>query len=821
MKERFSLFLSLLVLLLLFSLGLRAQSGPGKVRGVLREQGSGQPVGYANVVLFPLTDTSQVAGGAMTAENGSFLVEGLALGQYLVKVSLVGFATRRLPAVSLTAASPELNLGVISLAVSSARLREVQVQGERPTVSYGLDRKVINVAKDLTSVAGTATDVMKNVPSVTVDADGGISMRGSSNLRILIDGRPTGMVANDQAQILEQIPASSIESVEIITNPSSKFEAEGEGGIINIILKKEKKQGYNGLASLTLGTNDRYNASLSGNYRYKKWNVYGSYDFRQDNRSGSGRQQRYTALDGEISYLHQQEAETRRYANNAFKLGLDFSPTPRQTLGASWQYRDRNSKENEVADNQLLDAQQSLVRHFTRTNQEKDLSANTDLTLSYRRTFAEKQRALTADLVYSLAEGTEAQHFFQQYLVSADTPEAVIQRSDRPENNRQLTAQLDYTDPIGKDGRFDAGYKSVITRRDDAYRFEDLLADTWLYNTRVSNRFLFDQQVHALYATYGNKWGRLSYQAGGRLEQTRSRGEQRVNGQIAPDTSYLNFFPSLFLTQHINDNNQFQLSYSRRINRPGPWNLNPFLDQSDPLNPRRGNPNLRPEFADAFELSQIHYGKSGASLNTTLFFRQTNDVIQRYRIPLHQDTILSTSINLASRRAYGLELVAAHTLYRIWKLSGNFSAFRNVLTGSNAGTDLNSSNFSYTARLNSNLSFWKGLDLQVSANYRSPILLAQGVMDAIYFAELALKKDVLQKRGTLTFRMNDIFNTMAFNFEQTGEGFHATNYRKRQSRMAFIGFTYRFGEQTGPGSKQRSRRDQQQDAADEEAPELD
>ena len=773
------LFYFCLFFFILFPLAeLAAQAGPGTVRGMLREQGNGRPVGYANVILFPLRDTTQIAGGAMTAEN------------------------------------PEVQLGAIPFSISSTRLNEVQVQGERPAVSYGLDRKVINVAKDLTSIAGTATDVMKNVPSVTVDADGGISMRGSSNLRILIDGRPTGMVANDQAQVLEQIPASSIESVEIITNPSSKYDAEGEGGIINIILKKETNQGFNGLASVNAGTNNRFNTSVSGNYRYKKWNIFGGYDFRQDNRNGFGRQQRFTFLDNQPSYLYQQEDETRTFANNAFRIGLDFSLTPRQTLSGSLQYRDRNSREEELADNQLLDADRVTTEHFTRQNQEKDISNNIDYTLAYRKTFAKKQRELTADVVYSVAEGSEIQDFFQQYLVSPENKAPVIQRSDRPEKNTELTAQIDYTDPIGEDGRFDAGYKSIISERDDAYHFEDFINDTWIYNSRVSNNFVFNQQVHALYATYGNKIGKTSFQLGGRLEQTANKGQQRVTGQVAPDTSYLNFFPSVFLTREINENNQFQLSYSRRINRPGSWNLNPFEDQSDPLNPRRGNPNLRPEFSNAFEFSQIHYGRNGASLNTTLFFRQTNDVIQRYRIPVNRDTILSTSINLASRQAYGLELVASQTLYRIWKLSGNFSAFQNVLTGSNDGTDLNNRNFSWTARLNSGITFWKGLDLQVSANYRSPVLFAQGVMDAMFFTELAMKKEVLKNKGTITFRLNDIFNTQEFNITQTAENFNAENHRKRQSRMAFIGFSYRFGNLKGQPDKDRDRRDDQESPED-------
>lgn len=815
--------LSLNLLLILFLAGTQvwAQSGPGKVRGTLREQGSGQPVGFANVVFFPLPDTSRIAGGAMTAENGSFLVQDLPLGQYLVKVSLVGFATKRLPTLSLTAAQPELQLGTIAFSASSTRLEEVVVQGERGTLTYGLDRKVINVAKDLTSIAGTATDVMKNVPSVTVDVDGGISMRGSSNLRILIDGRPTGMVANDQSQILEQIPASSIESVEIITNPSSKFDAEGEGGIINIVLKKERKQGYNGLASFNVGTNNRYNASLSTNYRYKKWNVSGGYDFRKDNRNGFGRQERISTFAGETSYLFQNEDETRRYTNNAVKLGLDFSPTPRHTLSLGWQYRDRSSKENELATNRLLDGRNQLSQHFTRHNRENDLSNNRDFTFGYRQTFAKKQRELTADVVYSLADGTETQHFDQQYLVSPEDRPEVIQRSDRPENNRQLVAQIDYTDPVGENGRFDAGYKSIVSERDDAYLFEDFEQGRWIYNTRVSNRFVFNQQVHSLYATYGNKWGKTSYQVGGRLEQTYNKGEQITTREIAPDTTYLNFFPSVFITREINENNQFQISYSRRINRPGSWDLNPFLDQSDPLNPRMGNPNLRPEFANAFELSQIHYAKSGASLSSTLFFRQTNDVIQRYRIPLGRDTILSTNINLASRQAYGLEFVASHTLYKIWKLSGNVSAFRSVLSGSNEGTNLNNSNLSWTARLNSGITFWKGIDLQLSANYRSPILFAQGMMKAMYSTEMALKKDILKKKGTLTFRLDDIFNTQEFNFTSTGEGFQSENYRKRQSRMAFIGFSYRFGNLAGQTKQQRNRRDQQNGGSDEGPGEMD
>jgi len=224
-----------------------------------------------------------------------------------------------------------------------------------------------------------------------------------------------------------------------------------------------------------------------------------------------------------------------------------------------------------------------------------------------------------------------------------------------------------------------------------------------------------------LYATYGNKWGKLSYQLGGRLEGTKQLGLQKANNTVAPDTSYLNFFPSVFLTHAFNENNQVQASYSRRINRPNIWNLNPFIDVSDSLNIRQGNPYLRPEFSNSFELSQIYYGDNG-SLNTTLFFRETKDVIQRFTVPVDSFTTLTTNINLATRQAYGLELVASRTLFDIWKVNGNASAFRNILTGNYLGTAIDNRNFSWSVRLNSNITFWKGIDLQVAANYRSPVL---------------------------------------------------------------------------------------------------
>jgi outer membrane receptor protein involved in Fe transport len=801
--------------------GQNGSSVAGTVQGTLIDQDTRQPVGFANIILFQAADSSTIAGGAMTDEQGKFVVTAVPAGTFIPKVSLVGYAARRLPVITISPDKPTVNLGTISFSASSTRLQAVEIQGERPMVQYGLDRKVINVARDLTSVAGSATDVMKNVPSVTVDADGGISMRGSSNLRILIDGRPTGMVVDNQAQILEQIPASSIESIEVITNPSSKFEAEGEGGIINIILKKEKREGYNGLASVNVGTNNRYNTSLSGNYRYRNFNFYGSYDFRQDNRNGYGHQNRYTFYEGRTTYLDQDQSEMRNNTNHAGKLGLDYSVTPRHTLSGSVAYRNRYSREKESVTNQIFNTNQVLTEHYTRDNRENDLSDNYDFNLGYRQTFAKKGRELTADVIYSTSTGGESQQFTQLFTQTEESAAPIYDRSNTNESNSQVTAQVDFTNPIGKNGKLDAGYRTVISSRNDDYQFENFKGDSlgWINNPGISNNFIFDQQVHGLYATFGNKIGKTSYQFGGRLEYTQNKGVQKTLGVTAPDTSYLNFFPSVFITHEINKENQFQVNYSRRINRPGMGDLNPFVDVSDPLNPRAGNPRLRPEFSNAFEVSQIHYGSNDFSLNTTLFFRQTNDVIQRYRQIIDTAVTFNTDINLASRRSYGVELVASQTFLKIWKVNGNVSGFRSVLTGTNEGTNLNNQNFSWTARLNSILTLWKGLDFQFSANYRSPILLSQGTMEAVYFTEMALKKDVLRKKGTITFRLNDIFNTQEFTVTQAGENFRSDNYRKRQSRIAFVGFSYRFGDMGGQ-NKKRDRRNQDDDN-DNSEPDLD
>jgi len=500
MRKRFTTLL--LVIASLFSSGLFAQtnvnnSASGRVSGTLIDQTSRQPVGFANVVLYPLSDTTKITNGAMTNEQGAFLVDNLPVGSYLAKITLIGYASRRLPAVTITAANPAVNLGIIPFSVNTTRLNEVQIQGERPIVSYGLDRKVINVAQDLTSIAGTATDVMKNVPSVSVDADGGISMRGSSNLRILIDGRPTGMVAADQAQILEQIPASSIESVEVITNPSSKFDAEGEGGIINIILKKEERQGFNGLASVNVGTNNRYNTSLSGNYQFKKLNIYGSYDFRQDNRNGFGNQNRTSFNEADVpnSYIDQAEDETDKGLNHSFKVGADYDFLPNQTLTLSMVYRNRNSTENEITLNRLYNGSRTLTSNFRRTTLEEDLDQNFDYYLGYRKLFSKKRRELTADVMYTTATGDESQNIASENLMPLEEISLTRQRSLTDEKNKQVTAQIDYTDPIGENGRFDAGYKSIISQRDDDYRFENLnnFNQLWINDPTISNNFVLDQ----------------------------------------------------------------------------------------------------------------------------------------------------------------------------------------------------------------------------------------------------------------------------------------------------------------------------------------
>lgn len=798
--------LALLLLLLVAPLALHAQTGT--VRGTLLDAATSQPLPFANVVLLRAQDSSFVA-GAETAENGTFLLDKVAYGAYSLRASVVGYRTGRKPVV-LTANAPAVQLGTLRLRSSATQLRDVVVQGERPVVSSNLDKKVISVARDLTAVGGTATDVLQNVPSVTVDQNGSVSLRGSSGVTIFIDGKPSGAAGGGRATSLDQIPASSIESIEVITNPSSRYDAEGAAGIINIILKKNRQDGFNGLATASVGTKDKYNGSLNLNYHQGKLNVFGTYDFRQDRRIGYGSLDQTTTDNTRTLFLRQNRSGVNYATSHALRLGLDYSFTPEQTLTFSVQprYNEGHSIEDIISRqiNQSASDAPVFLGTNNRYNTSRSSNRSADITLDYRRTWAgQKGRELTASAIVTPLRGKNALNSHLYYLGDGTTP-----NQQQVFDNRltQGAVQLDYVQPYGEKGRLETGAKSVWRQYENAYRFTSSVPLSF----DPSNEFQYQEYIQAAYATYGNTWGKLNYQAGARLEQTNTHGNQLATGEQFR-RSYLNLFPSAVLAYELTPEQQVRLSYSRRVQRPDQGELNPFTDRSDPLNLNTGNPFLLPEYIGAVELGYQQFFGKNSSLSATAFYNVESQTIKGYRQvitdPLTGNQVTSsTRLNLGDETNYGLELVGATTVAPVWKLNGTASAFRRIITGSGPDTDINNSNFVYTARLNNTISATKKLDVQVSLNYRSPVVTAQGRRQTSFNTDVAAKYALLQDRGTLSLRVSDVFNTLRYNFTAYGPGLDAVSRNKRETRIAVLSFSYRLGN-TGTDSQNQRRKPQQ------------
>ncbi|GAA4496476.1 outer membrane beta-barrel family protein [Hymenobacter ginsengisoli] len=808
-----------LALLALLSVPALAQTSAGAVRGTLLDAATGQPVPFASVVLLHLPDSTVVA-DAQTTEAGVFALEKLRLGAYVLRANVLGYRVGR-RALSLTTAAPVAQLGSLRLRPAATQLTEVVVQGERPPITTDLDKRVVNVAKDLTAVGGTATDVLQNVPSVAVDQTGAVSLRGKAGVTIFIDGKPTGAAGGAGGGSLDQIPASSIDRIEVITNPSARYDAAGSAGIINIILKKNQRDGLNGVVAGGVGTRDKYNTSLTLNYRKGKLNLFGSYDFRRDQRFTNGSLDQTTTgpvldpatgqptADSHTLYLRQSRDGLSTQISHAVRLGLEYALPHDQTLTLAAQPRFNIYQNDEAILSRQQDqtlSQPVYVGSSDRQNASLGHNNSADFTLDYRRVWPAKPgRELTAGAVYTPLSADNALAADLRYL--GDGARATQQQVFHTYLH-QGAAQVDFTQPLGEKGRFETGLKSIWQRSDNRYDF----SSTSPALTQQSV-FLYQEYVQAAYASLGGELGKLHYQGGLRLEQTNTHGLQQQTGAEF-SRSYLNLFPSGTLAYDLPREQQLQLSYSRRVQRPNQGELNPFLDRSDPLNLRAGNPALLPEYEGQTELGYQKGFANKASVAVTGFYSLETQTITSFRQvisdPLTGNQVTSTSrLNIGQETNYGLELVGSLPLAAWWKVSGTASAFRRLVRTTLLASDYTNSNIVGTARLNSTFTPAKKFDIQVSLNYRSPVVTAQGRRLTSFNTDLAAKYTFLaQDRGTLTLRVSDVFNTLQFNFLAYAPGLDSQSYNKRESRVAFLNLSYRFG-RDGEAAKSKRKEEKE------------
>ncbi|HEX8425630.1 TonB-dependent receptor domain-containing protein [Hymenobacter sp.] len=800
--------------LCLSSLELRAQNvvptkatastATGSVSGTLLDEKTGQPLSFASVVLLQAHGDSSFVAGAQTADNGAFELAKVVAGQYLLKATVLGYKPLR-QFVTLTGSAPAVRLGALKLTPTATQLAGVTVQGERATVEESLDKKVINVEKDLSSVGGTAVNVLQNVPSVAVSPDGTVSMRGSSNITILIDGKPTNTATGGNR--LEQIPASSIEKVEVVTNPSARYDAAGGAGVINIILKKQKKDGWNGQATLNLGTRDKYNPSISLNRRAGKMNWFASYDLRDDRYRSRMNTQQTTILEGQELRIVQDGTNQRHNVNHSARLGFDYTISPKQSLTLTVE-PNRNKGLNTGTQLATLTDATDTNRISSTFGVTEDIM-NTEASVDYRHTWeAHKGREWTVNAAYNnlLADVVIGQRNTEG---SADLREW---KQDLDVTLNAASYQTDYVHPLGEKSRFEGGLKGQLMRNDGTDDFLRQAVDGPTME-RIADRsytYQFREYTQAGYATAQHEIGKWRMQGGLRAEYTNTSG-QVEGGTGKFRLSYLNLFPSATVVRTLPTADQrVQLSYSRRLNRPGFMQLLAFPLYQDQRTYRIGDPTLRPEYINAFELGhQVTLGK--ASLNSTVFYRQTTNAIQRLvrvdttatRLYGNGAVITATyADNFGQATSLGAELSYNQPLTTWWRLTASGSLFQSSVTAA-TGNESSRRTVSGTARLMNSFTPTPKLDVQVTGNYRAAALTTQGRLAPVGSVDVALRQRLFNDRGALTLRVSDLFNTQrnlteVYTTDATGTNFRARYYNKWESRVGYLGFSWYLGSNKPP-----------------------
>jgi outer membrane receptor protein involved in Fe transport len=780
----------------------------GKVSGVVLDAVTNAPVEYATVALLSPRDSSLVT-GTVTNPQGQFVLESVPAGAYRMRITYIGYRNAVKENLVVRADVPAVDLGSIKIRPSSQALAEVVVTAEKPLFEQSIDKRVFNVEKSIVSEGGSATDILETIPSVSVDVEGNVSLRGSGNVTILIDGKPSGLTGADRAAVLQQIPAASIERIEVVTNPSARYDAEGMSGIINVVLKKNQRSGFNGTASASAGTRHKYNGSLNLSYRTPKFNAYTNYSYRYNTRYGRGFSLRELAASDSARQQNSSGDEVDK--NHLVGAGIDYFAGPKTTLGLSGVFRTNAERADETTINQeyVSGLPGNLFYQF---NDTREAGGNADLNLDFKRTFAKPEQALSASVRYSYDSDDDSDLLTSRAYFDALPP------SDQPQarrynfedlDNHVLVSQLDYATPLPREQTLEAGYKSIVRNIDNTFLFQDFDQDAGAFvnNPALSNRFFFNEQVHSLYGSLGGTVKKFGYQAGLRAEGTLSRSEQKTNqGNFRND--YLNLFPSVFLSYQLEEEQQLQLNYSRRINRPGMRELNPFVNYSDTLNLRQGNPRLNPELTHALEVSYQRNWKT-LYVTTSVFYRMTSNVISRIveLVDSASNVTLSTPQNLNNRNAVGVELITRGSLTRWWNITSSFNLFRSAVNGTNLRDDFSNVNLTWSLSLLSNMNIPKVVQVQLAANYRGPEADAQGIRRSLYGINVGLRRDLFRQRASLSLNVTDIFDTREFRSEIRTREFTETRNRKRETRIGTLTFTYRFGKQGDTDRRNRQKGD--------------
>ena len=797
----------------------------GRVYGKLIDSKTKKPIEYASVIVLWFNKDS-LLGGTLTKKNGEFSIDNLpAMGGFRFKATLIGYKTYETKFYIQLPNKIEQDLGNINLEIDEKLLNEVEVTVNKNNLVMSIDKRIYNVDNDISVKGGTAVDVMKNVPGVTVDADGNAQLRNQSPM-IFIDGRPSNLT-------LQQIPADQIDRIEVITNPSVKFDASSTGGILNIVMKKNLKPGYNGMLMGYAGSSDRYGGMLNLNVKEGKWNLTSMYSYNQaiNNTIGYTDRTQLDSIQKTLGYYRQDNVVRQLNAFNFGKIGLDYNINNRNTISINGMLMGGLYSTNDKQDYNILDKNKAQLFYGKRANNQAAEFQNYNSQLYYKKIFPKVGQEFTGDFNYNHTNSKN------NYLFNTEShipPDTIIIGNTFQKNNGTTTAnqfvlQLDYTNPINETKKFEAGIKSYFKNSISINDTKNakITADNYIYDSVMSNHYIIDDMINAAYINYNSKTilG-ISYQAGLRFEQSYYKGTIKNKNQsfsynypsMAEDL-LKSIFPGIYFSKKLVKNQEVQVNFSRKIQRPNFFQLMPFIMFADKQNYRIGNPQLKPEFKNIAEINYNNIFSNGSYLGSC-YFRYEEQPITDVAYPSLSDptVLVNTTVNGKNSIRYGLEHTFKYTLFKNLDATINLNAFYIYLNGIVVPTEpeVTTKGYAYNTKATLSYRFPKQLTLQVNGNYESPRILLLGYSLPIYSMDVSINKMVGTK-WVINATLSDAFNT-----RRMGTNFQTPYYiqelsRRRESRYVRLTLTYIFGKMDASifkRAKQMKGSDSQQGSQD-------
>lgn len=789
MKYFFLIFFSVLYTNILF-----ADPNPSNVKnriikGKVIDAETNLPLEYATVSLFSLTQ-QKIVDGTITDINGDFEIK-VSEDIYDIKIEYISYKSFVIEKKKIDS---NFDLGTVSLSLNLESLAEVEIIAEKTTVEVRLDKKIYNVGKDLTVRGGNVSDVLDNVPSVSVDAEGTIALRGNDNVRILINGKPSGLVGLDSSEALRQLPAEAIEKVEVITSPSARYEAEGTAGILNIILRRSKLQGFNGAITANVGHPDRAGLSGNINFRTGDLNIFNTLSYRYNESPGYWYSTTTFKSTGNILDERRDWTETSKGITNNF--GIEWYINESSSITTAMVYSDNGGGRNSINNLLQFDSNLNLTSESLRIDPQDRDSKNIQYSFNYTKNFKTSGHKLTFDFQF---EDNERNEFS---LINVDGTDTDI--LDQDIDDSKIFLRTDYVLPLGENSQFEIGYRGDYNDSKTDYRVELLNTNTNMFevDTGLTNVFNFRNYIHAAYMQFGSKVDKFSYLLGLRMENTQLTLDQPTSGDFEK-RNFTGLFPTVNLTYEFDDDENLTLGFNRRLSRPWSFFLNPYPSRSSITNIFQGEPGLNPTYSSQIDLGYLNRFNKFVLSSSAYYQRSTNIIkfVSRNTGDFvdvggrSTPVVLRTPSNIATENRYGFEFNLTYSPSRKWRVNTDFNLFNSIIEGEFNGNNFDSENVSWTVRLNNKLTIFKDIDWQTNLNYRGPTLDAQNTRDGVLAVDLAFSKDLFKEKASIAFNISDLFNSRAFTGTVDTEDFITEReLRYRGVRTYNLSFTYRFNQ---------------------------